>query len=189
MKIGYARTSPNDQSVLMQIRALKGAGAEKIFVDEGLPGNAVLRPAWADALGTLKAGDQLVIWSLDRIACSRRELIDQLHRLGEAGVDFLSLRDRIDTTDEASHLFYDVISQFRQFDEQMLHERRIIAGARKGPRKAIGRPPLISEAQWQEIKRLMSVDSPISPAQAAKLLGVSRQAIHNRLKREKQAGQ
>lgn len=189
MRIGYARTSPNEQNVLMQIRALKGAGAEKIFVDEGLPGNAVLRPAWVDALGTLKAGDHLVIWSLDRIACSRRELIDRLQRLGEVGVDFLSLRDRIDTTDETSHLFYHVISQLRQFDDQMLHERRVKAVAKKGPRKAIGRPPLIGDAQWQEIKPLMSADPPISPAQAAKLLGVSRQAIHNRLKREKQAGQ
>lgn len=189
MRIGYARTSPNEQNVLMQIRALKGAGAEKIFVDEGLPGNAVLRPAWADALGTLKAGDQLVIWSLDRIAWSGRELIDQLYRLGEAGVDFLSLRDRIDTTDEVSHLFYYFIGQFRHFEEQKVLERRIRAAAKKDPRKAIGRPPQISDAQWQEITRLMSADPPISPVQAAKLLGVSRQAIHSRLKREKRVGQ
>jgi DNA invertase Pin-like site-specific DNA recombinase len=124
-----------------------------------------------------------------QLSAEINKLIDQLYRLGEAGVDFLSLRDRIDTTDKASHLFYYFIGQFRDFEEQKLLEHRIRAAAKKGPRKAIGRPPRISEAQWQEITRLMSADPPISAAQAAKLFGVSRQAIHSRLKREKCAGQ
>ena len=86
----------------------------------------------------------------------------------------------------AGELFFHIVGAFAQFERDVIRERtRAGLDAARRAGKKLGRPPSISEEQWQTVKRLMGAEPPLSPAQAAKLLGVSRQAVHKRLKAER----
>ncbi len=88
MQIGYARVSTIDQNLDLQIDALKAAGCEKIFQDEGVSGARASRPGLEELLKQLKRGDVLVVWKLDRLGRSLRHLIDLIGRFEERGVGF-----------------------------------------------------------------------------------------------------
>ena len=75
MKIGYARVSTIEQNLDLQIRALKAAGAEKIFTDQGVSGASVIKPAYFEALAFARPGDEIMVWKLDRLSRSLRDLI------------------------------------------------------------------------------------------------------------------
>jgi DNA invertase Pin-like site-specific DNA recombinase len=75
MKYGYARVSTDDQTPALQLAPLKKAGCKKIFKDDGLSGATTKRPALQRCLKELKAGDTLIVWKLDRLARSLRDLI------------------------------------------------------------------------------------------------------------------
>ena len=91
MLIGYARVSTRDQNLDLQKDALKSAGCEKIFVDE-LSGAAPIRPGLQQAIDTLREGDVLVVWRLDRLGRSLRNLIELVGALEERRVGFRSLQ-------------------------------------------------------------------------------------------------
>src|SRR6266851_3412106 len=96
MKIGYCRVSTDDQNPAMQLAALKRAGCRKIFTDKAT-GAHVKRPELDKCLKALKAGDVLVVWKLDRLGRSLRDLITLLDDLKGQGVKFKSLTEAIDT--------------------------------------------------------------------------------------------
>ena len=75
-RIGYARVSTEDQSLALQLDALRAAGCGRIFHDDGISGSVVHRPALDDALATLEPGDVLVVWKLDRLGRSLAHLIE-----------------------------------------------------------------------------------------------------------------
>ena len=75
MKLGYARVSTGEQNLRMQVQELKAYGCEEIYRDEGISGGAVIKPAYAEMLGRLRAGDEIVVWRLDRVSRSLSSLI------------------------------------------------------------------------------------------------------------------
>jgi DNA invertase Pin-like site-specific DNA recombinase len=93
MKHGYARTSTDDQTTALQLAALKRARCSSIFEDKGLSGASVKRPALSRCLKTLRAGDTLIVWKLDRLGRSLRDLITMLDDLRARGVKFHSLTE------------------------------------------------------------------------------------------------
>jgi len=95
MLIGYARVSTDDQNLHLQRDALGGAGCEKIFEDRR-SGARTDRPGLAAALDTARRGDTLVVWRLDRLGRSLRDLIQLAERLDAAGIGLRSLHDAID---------------------------------------------------------------------------------------------
>ena len=97
MKYGYARVSTDDQSTALQLAALKRAGCKSVFKDEGLSGATTKRPALLRCLKALQSGDTLVVWKMDRLGRSLRDLIAMLDDLRERGVKFRSLTEQIDT--------------------------------------------------------------------------------------------
>src|SRR2546430_9471601 len=97
MQYGYARVSTDDQNTALQLSALKQAGCTTIFTDEGLSGATVKRPALTRCLKTLRPGDTLIVWKLDRLGRSLRDLIALLDELRARGVQFRSLTEAIDT--------------------------------------------------------------------------------------------
>jgi DNA invertase Pin-like site-specific DNA recombinase len=185
MKIGYARVSTIEQNLDLQIRALKAAGAEKIFTDQGVSGASVIKPAYFEALAFARPGDEIMVWKLDRLSRSLRDLIDTVEQLKERDLVFRSLTEAIETETSTGKLFFHVIGAFAQFERDIIRDRTAegIAAARASG-KHMGRPPTIKDEQWSQIKNLMSASPPLSPATAAKLLGVSRQAVHQRLVKE-----
>ena len=186
MKIGYARVSTIEQNLDMQIRALKAAGAEKIFTDKGVSGAAVIKPAYFEAVAFARPGDEIIVWALDRLSRSLRDLIDVIEDLKKRELHFRSLKQNIETESAAGKLFFHIIAALAEFERDIIRDRTAegIAAARASG-KHMGRPPTINDAQWVEVKMLMSASPPLSVAKAATLLGVSRQAVHQRLMKEK----
>ena len=185
MKVGYARVSTDEQNLRSQTDALRAAGCERIFTDKGVSGSAVFKPALKECIAFMREGDELVITRLDRLSRSLKELIVVAEALGERGFAFRSLHEQIETASPAGRLFFHIVGALAEFERDIIRARTregMAAARRRGAK--LGRPPAISDEQWTEARRLLSGDNPKTPAEVARLLGVSRQAIHKRLKRE-----
>src|SRR5688500_3518353 len=105
MKFGYARVSRTEQNLDLQTDALSKAGAEKIFVDK-ISGAKAERPGLSQLLESVRPGDTIIIWKLDRLARSLEHL-DDLRKTFEARqIDFVSLTEGFDTTKPAGKLSF-----------------------------------------------------------------------------------
>lgn len=190
MKIGYARVSTSEQNLALQIDALRAAGAERIYEDKGVSGSAVFKPAYADMLRAARAGDEIIVWRLDRLSRSLITLITELQMLAHIGVGFRSITEQIETVTPAGQLFFHMVGAFAQFERDVIRERTnagLQAARRAG--KKLGRPPAINDAQWKQAKTLLTEPHNMSVVAVAGLLNVTRQAIYKRLSAEKQAEQ
>jgi len=109
MLIGYARVSTRDQHLNLQQDALRAAGCEKIFLDE-VSGTVASRPGLDKLKEQLRSGDILVVWRLDRLGRSIRDLIDWVTKLEHQGVGFQSLQESIDTTTSNGKLVFQTLT-------------------------------------------------------------------------------
>ena len=109
MKYGYARVSTEDQNPALQLAALKKAGCRTVFKDEGISGATAQRPALVKCIKTLQAGDTLVVWKLDRLGRSLRDLIHMLDDLKRRGVKFRSLTEAIGTDTATGRALWQMI--------------------------------------------------------------------------------
>jgi len=145
MKVGYARVSTDDQSIALQLDALKRAGCECIFEDEGISGLAVSRPALNRALCTLQRGDTLVTWKLDRLGRSLAHLISLISDLERRGIAFHSLSEAIDTSTAGGKLIFHVMGALAEFERALISERtKAGIAAARGRGTVVGRPPKLS---------------------------------------------
>src|SRR5580693_2213498 len=137
MLIGYARVSTSEQETAAQVTALKAAGCERIFREKG-SGGRWDRPELHRLLDNLRKGDVLVVWKLDRLSRSLRDVLTIMERLGEAKAGFRSLTEAIDTTTAAGRMMMQMVGAFAEFERAMLRERtklglaRARAAGRKG---------------------------------------------------------
>lgn len=123
MFIGYARVSTDEQSVDLQIDALKRAGCERIFRDNDYSGALKSRPALDDALDYLEPGDTLVTWRLDRLGRSLSHLISLVADLERRGVAFRSLSEAIDTSTASGRLQFHMMGALAEFERALISER------------------------------------------------------------------
>src|SRR3954447_10953743 len=105
--VGYARVSTLDQNPQLQLDALKAAGCSKVFVEKA-SGSKEDRPQLQAALDYMREGDALVVWKLDRLARSMKQLIGAIDQLKARGIGFRSLTEAIDTTTAAGELFFHI---------------------------------------------------------------------------------
>jgi len=188
MKLGYARVSTGEQNLRMQVQELKAYGCEEIYRDEGISGGAVIKPAYAEMLGRLRAGDEIVVWRLDRVSRSLSSLIGTLTDLKERGVYFSSLHERIETQSPAGRLLFHLVGALAEFERDIIVDRTrsgLEAARRAGV--PLGRPNKLKDEQWSEVQAMIEADPKNGVARAARIAGVSRQAIYARLKREREA--
>jgi len=122
MKIGYGRVSTHDQNLDLQKDALEKAGCEKIFVDE-ISGTVAKREGLEKAKEILRKGDVLIVWRLDRLGRSIRDLIDWVTRLEEVGIGFKSLQESIDTTTSSGKLVFHIFAALAEFERNLIRER------------------------------------------------------------------
>lgn len=122
MKLGYARVSTRDQNLDLQVDALKQAGCERIYQDVA-SGSKTERPALAELLGLLRAGDVLVIWKLDRMGRSLTHLVELVGDLVNRKVGLLSLNDPIDTTSAQGRLVFNLFASLAEFERELIRER------------------------------------------------------------------
>ena len=186
MLIGYARVSTAEQDPQLQIDALRQAGCADIFVDRGVSGAAVIKPEFQKALAHANPGvDSILVWKLDRLGRSTRDLLDIVETLRVRGIGLRSLKEAmIDTTSPTGTLVFQFFSALAEYERGTTLERTM-AGltAAKQAGKRFGRPPSISDAQWAEAKPLLNGEHPRTIASVARMLGVSRQALYRRLER------
>jgi len=121
MKIGYARVSTKDQNLGLQIDALKNAGCEKIYQEK--LSAAKDRPELNTMLSTLRVGDTVIVWKLDRLGRSLKHLISLVEFFKKEVVDFISLNDGIDTTSSQGRLMFNMFASFAEFERELISER------------------------------------------------------------------
>ena len=171
MLIGYARVSTADQNFALQHQALTKAGCAKIFEDT-ISGTKTDRPGLTKALEHLRAGDTLVVWKLDRLGRTVKNLIDFTEQLHKDGVGFRSLTDQIDTTTPAGRFFFNVMASLAQMERELTIERTqagLAAAREKG--HLPGRKCIMTESKITSAKKLLAGGT--HPADVAKDLGIS----------------
>ena len=136
MKYGYARVSTDDQNPALQLAALKKAGCQSVLKDEGLSGATAKRPALLRCLKTLEHGDTLIVWKLDRLGRSLRDLIAMLDDLRARGVKFHSLTEAIDTTTPTGRTMWQMIGVLAEL-ELSLSSERSRAGVKAAQRRGV----------------------------------------------------
>lgn len=171
MIIGYARVSTQDQNLDLQTEALTRAGCDKIYEDK-TSGVRAERPGLTQTLEMLREGDTLVVWKLDRLGRSVKQLVDMVGELHKQGIQFKSLTDAIDTGTPAGRFFFHVMASLAEMERELVIERTR-AGldvARQLGRKG-GRKPKMTSSKIESAKKLLA--SGIPPRDVAKNLGVS----------------
>lgn len=155
MKIGYARVSTGDQNLEMQLAALKEAGCERVFADKATGTNRQ-RPKLAQMLKQLAHGDEIIVYRLDRLARSVRDLFALTEEIAESGASFRSLGEPwADTTSPAGRMILTVFAGLAEFERDLIASRTAdgrIAALKRGVK--FGRPKALTEAQKIEARRL-----------------------------------
>lgn len=171
MLIGYARVSTHDQSLELQSDALSKAGCKKVFEDK-ISGSLAERPGLAKALEMLREGDTLVVWKLDRLGRSVKNLVDLVSALAKQGVHFRSLTDSIDTTTASGRFFFHVMASLAEMERELTVERTRagLEVARRLGRRG-GRKRHMTDSKIESARKLLANGVP--PRDVAENLGVS----------------
>ena len=122
MKIGYARVSTKDQSLNLQKDALEKAGCRKIY-SEQISGTKTDRANLDEMIEHVRQGDIIVVWKLDRLGRSLRDLINLISKFQDLGVEFKSLQDNIDTTTPTGKLTFHLFAALAEFERDIISER------------------------------------------------------------------
>jgi len=169
----------DEQTTALQLAALRAASCDVIHKDSASGGERS-RPALEKALADLRAGDTLVVWRLDRLARSLRDLHDTTERLRVRDVALRSLTDHIDTGTAAGRTLYAVLGAVALFERNVVRERTI-AGMRAAKKRGerIGRPPALSPAQVREAKKMLARGD--NTSRVARVLRVGRSTLYRHL--------
>jgi DNA invertase Pin-like site-specific DNA recombinase len=157
MKIGYARVSTLDQNLDLQLRALKKAACGRVFKEKA-SGASRARPEFLRMMDQLRAGDAVVVWKLDRLARSTRDLLDTMEKIREIGAKFQSLSEPwADTTTHAGKMIMTVFAGIAEFERDLIRERTG-AGREAAKQRGVqfGRPPKLTSDQKQLGLRLLN---------------------------------
>ena len=172
MLIGYARVSTQEQNPALQHDALMEAKCEKIYTEKA-SGAQRDRPQLIAALEFMREGDTLVVYKLDRLARSLRQLIDTVEMMQTRGIGFRSLTEAIDTTSPGGMLIFHIFAALAEFERGIIRERtKAGLAAARARGKVGGRPPALSDADLATAKALLR-DRNVSLNEIARRMGVS----------------
>lgn len=175
--LGYARVSKDDdQSNAPQVRALRAAGCQKIF-KEAASGSRWDRPELHRLLDQLREGDVVVVWKLDRLSRSLKDVLHVMERIAAAGAGFRSLTESVDTTTAAGRMMMQMVGAFAEFERAMIRERTSagLAAARAEGRVG-GRRPKLDAARRREIAESVITGSKTG-VEMARLFGISQPTV------------
>lgn len=150
MIYGYARVSTLDQETTLQIDALKRAGVQKIYQEK--TSSIGVRTELRKLLLVLKKDDRLIVYKLDRLARSLKDLLSILEQIDQAGCGFQSLTEPIDTVSPAGKLMLNILGSVAEFERSLIRERSIagqVAAYKLG--RVPGRPRRLRQDQELEI--------------------------------------
>ena len=184
MLIGYARVSTGDQSLTLQIDALEEAGCDRVF-QEKVSGIVNTRPNLNQALNFARPGDTLVVWRLDRLSRSLRNLIETVTLLESRGVQLKSLHESIDTASSSGKLIFHLFGALAEFERNLIKERTLagLQAARARGRKG-GRPPSLDAEKRKLVAKLYS-EKNHSVNQICQIMGISKPTLYKYVQAER----
>ncbi len=188
MRIGYARVSTQDQNLDLQRDALRQAGCEKVITDTA-SGAKAARPGLDKVRELLRAGDTLVVWRLDRLGRSLKDLIASVAWLEEQGVALVSLQETIDTSTPAGRLTFHLFGALAEFERNLIRERTqagLTAARARG--RAGGRPVALDPAKRALAVQLYEART-LSVAQICATLGISKPTLYAYVRAHQAASQ
>ena len=185
MKIGYARVSTKDQNIHLQVNALQDAGCTNIY-RERMSGSAKKeRPVLKETLSFLREGDTFVVWRLDRLGRTLRQLIELVQDLEDRGVQFISLKENINTSTPSGKLFFHITGAFAEMERELIRERTIagLEAARARGRKG-GRKFKLTSNDVDKIKKMYESKT-VEIVDICKMFRITKPTLYNYLKRER----
>jgi DNA invertase Pin-like site-specific DNA recombinase len=180
MQIGYARVSTDDQNLDLQRDALQQAGCERVFEDTA-SGAKAERIGLVALMEILRAGDTVVIWRMDRLGRSLKDLIALVERLEAVGVGLRSLQEKIDTTSSGGRLVFHLFGALAEFERNLIRERTQagLTAARARGRHG-GRKKRLDPAKQKMALRLYH-ERQHTVEEICRMMGVGRSTLYNYL--------
>lgn len=180
MRIGYARVSTKEQSLSLQVDALKKAGCDQIH-EEIASGAKTSRPVLEEIMRNLREGDTLIIWKLDRLGRNLAHLIHLTTKLIEIKVGLISLNDPIDTSTAQGRMVFGIFASLAEFERELIRERTQagLKSARVRGRKG-GRPKGMTQAAIEKavIAEALYKNGSIPVKKIAEQLGISKTTLY-----------
>lgn len=177
MLIGYARVSTDDQNLNLQQDALNQAGCEQIFEDQ-LSGAKAERPGLREAMSYARSGDTLVVWRLDRLSRSLKDLIEMVTLLDSKGIGLKSLQEVIDTSSSSGKLIFHIFGALAEFERNLIRERTQagLQAARARGRKG-GRPKSLDKDKQTLAVKLYD-EKKHTIAQICEMMSISKPTLY-----------
>ena len=178
--LGYVRVSTTEQDTSLQTDALTTAGCTRLFCDH-TSGAASHRPQWDRLVEQARSKDTVMVWRLDRLGRSLRQLIDTINFLADHNIGFRSLTEHIDTTNPGGKLVFHIFAALAEFERELISERTHAglaaarARGRTGGRPTVMTPDKITTAQHMYNTKTHTI------AAIADTIGVSRATIYRHL--------
>jgi len=182
MLFGYARVSTQDQQLHLQLDDLEKAGCERVFQEK--ISSAKDRPQLKLLIDTLRSGDTVVVWKLDRLGRSLKELIGLVNDFQARGIGFRSLHDAIDTTTAQGRLIFNLFASLAEFERDLIRERTRagLSAARARGRRG-GRPKGLGKATLAKAQaaRTLYEKREKTAEEIGQVLGISRATVYRYL--------
>lgn len=187
MNVGYTRVSKQEQNEALQRDALKEAGCEKYFGDK-MTGSKFERKGLEELLACVRSGDTVIVWKLDRLGRSLKDLIETLNLLKDRGIDFISLTEKIDTTTPGGKLIFHLMGALAEFERDLIRERTNagLAAARARGRVG-GRPKKLTTTGKVALARRLFADPNQSISEICSTLEISRSTLYRYVRDAKRA--
>lgn len=181
MLIGYARVSTDDQNLDLQRDALTKSGCEQLFEDQ-LSGATSERPGLHQAIQYARPGDTLVVWRLDRLSRSLKDLIEMVSLLESKGIGLRSIQESIDTSSSSGKLIFHIFGALAEFERNLIRERTQagLQAARARGRHG-GRPKALNK-NMEELAKKLYLEKNHSVNEICEIVGVSKPTLYKYLK-------
>lgn len=184
MKIGYARISTRDQNLDLQLDAFRKAGCDEIY-EETASGAKADRPILDGLISHVREGDVLIIWKLDRLGRSLKNLVDIINLLSQKKVGLQSLSDPVDTTTTHGRLIFNIFASLAEFERDIIYERTKagLSSARARGRVG-GRPSGLSKKAMSVAcaAETLYLERKLSVRQIAEQLGIGKNTLYSYLR-------
>ena len=183
MLIGYARVSTDDQNLDLQRDALTKAGCENIF-DDQMTGNKIVRPGLDEAIAFARPNDTLVVWRLDRLSRSLKDLIDVVSLLNNKNIGLVSLHESINTTSSTGKLIFHIFGALAEFERTLIRERSMAGQAAARARGRVGGRPKTLDTTMIQMAQSLYDSRKHSINEICKTMGVSKPTLYRYIKKE-----
>jgi len=181
MLIGYARVSTDDQNLHLQYDELQKAGCEKFF-DDKISGSKIERPGLDAAIDYARKGDVIVVWRLDRLSRSLKDLIQAVSDLELKGIGLKSIHESIDTTSSSGKLIFHIFGALAEFERNLIRERTHAGLKAARSRGKMGGRPKKLNAEKAKLAKDLYNDKTRSIKQICELVGVSKPTLYKYLR-------